>query len=57
MGMETEHKLKQFLKTQTRLLEESTSFLHRTLGRPQSLPQSGLTLEQTSRQEQTSVFQ
>lgn len=40
MGMETEHKLKQFLKTQTRLLEETTSFLHSTLGRPQSLPQS-----------------
>lgn len=40
MGMETEHKLKQFLKTQTRLLGETTSFLHSTLGRPQSLPQS-----------------
>lgn len=40
MGMETEHKLKQFSKTQTRLLEETTSFLHSTLGRPQSLPQS-----------------
>lgn len=34
LGMETGHKLKQFSKTQTRLLEETTSFLHRTLGRP-----------------------
>lgn len=58
MGMETGHKLKQFSKTQTRLLEETTSFLHSILGRPQSLPQSvDSTLEQSSRQEQTSAFQ
>lgn len=58
LGMETGHKLKQFSKTQTRLLEEITSFLHSTLGRPQSLPQSvDSTFEQTSRKEQTSAFQ
>lgn len=57
MGMETGHKLKQFSNTQTRLLEETTSFLHSTLGRPQSTPSiSRLTLGETSRQEQTSAF-
>lgn len=40
MGMETGHKMKPFSKTQTRWLQDTTSFLHSTLGRPQSLPQS-----------------